>query len=168
MQRSLVIALALFVLVVPSSAAKVIPDACVDGVALWNTRAEVLSEKGLPLRKVRPNNLDIIWRYRDMTIYFAPYEPSDLLVVSVSSTNRTERTARGIGIGSSERAAKRAYPNLSCVTSNGTRLCALPGWVAGRFTELKITRSRVSEIRIYMDSGFDDGRRQKPNPRCRS
>lgn len=171
MLRLSIVTLALFLLVVPSSAAKLIPDACVGGVALWNTRADVLSEKGPPLRKVRRNSYDILWHYRAMTVFFSAYDyntkpPSGFVVVSVTSTDRNERTSRGIGVGSSERAAKRAYPNLSCGTSNGTRRCELPGWVVGHYTEFKVTKSRVSEISIFMDSGFDDGGRQKPDPRC--
>ena len=170
-QRWLVIGFAFFLLVVPSSSANVILHSCVGGVALWNTRDEVLREKGPPLRKVRRNSYDIFWHYRTMTVFFSAYDystkpPSGFVVISVASTNRNERTSLGIGVGSSESAAKRAYPNLRCASFDRTRRCEIRGRDRSYSTSFEITKQRVSEIAVEIDSGFDDGPRQKPDPRC--
>jgi hypothetical protein len=157
-------ALAAFLVLTHSSAARVVPDACIGGIGLWDNSVTVLEERGPPIRKrhVRP---DVWWVYRQGSVLLTPWrasrDPRDLIVLVIRTRDRSERLPTGIGVGSWFSEVRARYPQCP---RHGS--CDVGGSI-DRETVLELDRSRVSRVSVGLDSGFDDGPRQPPDPRCR-
>ena len=123
----------------------IVPQRGIAGVALGMTPAQVRAELGTPSSVRRGRNIFGPWtryRYRRLTIFFQ----GSRSVTSISTTRRTERTARGVGVGSTERQL-RARVRVRCQTFFGARHCYVGSYRPGtRVTDFIVKRGRVVQV----------------------
>jgi hypothetical protein len=135
-------------LLVPASAGAIIQlDRGIAGARLGNTKAEVKTALGQPKRIRNGSNV------------FGPFTTfvyaggirvtfqSGNGVTGVSTTGLGDRTARGVGVRSTEAAVKARVPGVTCNTFSGTRICqrgeGLPG---ERVTSFFLRNGRVVRV----------------------
>jgi hypothetical protein len=162
----LAMALSAAVLVLASStSARVVVDACIGGIGLWDNSTRVLREWGEPVRKERVAP-DTWWRYRNGSVLLTRWgrepAPNRIIVLAVTTTDPREKTPAGIGPGSKLAEVRAAYPRAACRARGPCDI----GKRRGRFTTLQLRRGRVTKVTISLESSFDDGRLQAPDRRC--
>ena len=87
-------ALAAFLVLTPSSVARVVPDACIGGIGLWDNSVTVLEQRGKPIRKrtIRP---DVWWDYRQGSVLLTPWRgsraPRNMIVLVIRTKDPSER-----------------------------------------------------------------------------
>src|SRR3954451_22297258 len=118
------LAAVLATLAVPAAASALVQvDRGIAGARLGNTRAEVRAALGKPRRTITGTNdfgPFVSLRYRGgITVNFQGRRK----VSWVSTTGRGDRTASGVGVGSSEQAVKSRVTGVKCGTTAGTRSC---------------------------------------------
>jgi hypothetical protein len=149
-----------------SPPATVVFNACVGGIGLWDSSARVLRSWGTPVRKVRMPP-DVRWRYPKgsvlLTRWGYPPTPNKIIVLAITTTDPRHRTAAGIGVGSRP-AALLAKHGVRCPVVRGT--CETSDGLL-RHTLITIANRRVAEITVTLNSGYDEGNLQQPDPRCR-
>jgi len=133
----------------PAAGALVQVDRGLAGVRLGNSWAEVRAALGPPSSSAsRRNPFGRFVRYRyagGITVLFK----SGQEVTSVSTTGRGDRTARGVGVGSSEATVARLVRGVTCESPGGVRSCHTGRFEPGqRVTDFTIRNSRVSRITI--------------------
>lgn len=71
-------------------------------------------------------------------------------VISVSTTSRLDRTARGVGVGSTEDTVRRRVAGVACRTEYGYRRCSIGKALAGNaVTDFAIShKGRVTRITL--------------------
>jgi hypothetical protein len=137
-------------LVIPASADAMIQiDRGIAGARIGNTRAEVRAALGTP-KRVRTGTNDFgpftEYRYRGgIRVLFQ----GGTSVSSVSTTGLGDRTARGIGVRSTERAVRRKVPGVTCQTTGGFRSCHTGDFLPGkRVTDFAIRNGRVTRVTV--------------------
>jgi hypothetical protein len=164
-RRVALAALTTFLVLTPSSVAKVVPDACIAGIGLWDNSATVLRQWGKPVSKLR-DGPDVWWDYKHESVLLTPWhgsrKPKDMIVLVIRTTDPRERLPSGIGFGTPAGVARARYPQ--CLPQQPT--CDI-GKAIDRFTTLWFSNSRVSRVSVSLESSFDDGPRKRPDPRCR-
>ena len=124
-------------------------DRGIGGARIGNSEAEVRAALGNPTRRTRGNNPFgplVRYRYRRerITVLFQGARE----VTSVTTTGRADRTAGGVGIGSTERQADRLR-GVKCETIGGVRSCHTGAFRPGRrVTDFRIRRGRVTRVTI--------------------
>ena len=124
-------------------------DRGIAGARLGSTRAEVRAALGGP-RTARSGANDFgpfsRWTYRGgITVLFQGRAE----VSSVSTTGRGDRTARGVGVGSSERAVRQRVRGVRCETIVGSRSCHTGRFTAGEIiTDFLIRGGTVRRITV--------------------
>ena len=104
MNRALAIFMAVLVMAgTPGSAlGEIVPNACIAGVGLWDSRERVAREWGLPTRQTW-QGLDLLWHYPHRTVVLyrwqRPPKPVRWIVLGITTTDRRDRLL-GIGVGS--------------------------------------------------------------------
>jgi hypothetical protein len=137
-------------LTLPAAASALVQvDQGIGGARLGNTRAEVRSALGPPRRVIKGTNdfgPFVSLRYHGrLTVNFQGRRK----VSSVSTTGLGDRTAAGVGIGSTEKAVKRGVPGVRCGKIAGTRSCHTGRFRAGRIvTDFVIKNGRVARITV--------------------
>jgi hypothetical protein len=137
-------------LALPAAAgAKIQIDRGIAGVRLDNSRAEVRSALGAPDSRrsgTNPFGRFVEWRFRgDIRVIFQGRRR----VTSVSTTGLGDRTDRGIGVGSTQRAVRRRVPGVRCETFADVRSCHTGVLEAGRrVTDFQIRRGRVTRATV--------------------
>lgn len=124
-------------------------DRGIAGARLGNTRAEVRAALGTPARVITGSNdfgPFITFRYRGgITISFQ----GEQAVSGVSTTGRGDRTASGVGVGSSEKAVKRGVKGVKCLTEFGVRHCHTSEFLIGRrVTDFTIKKGKVNRVTV--------------------
>jgi hypothetical protein len=146
-------ALALFLtLVMAAPAGAVIrPQKGMAGVRLDMTEAQVRAKLGDPGRTVRGRSIfgpytQLRYSGGRLRVFFQGNRGA----TAVTTTGRTERTARGAGVGSSEGFVKRKVGRVRCETfPGGFRSCHVGRFSAGRrVTDFSIRRGRVTRVTI--------------------
>ena len=125
-------------------------DRGIAGARLDNTRAEVRAALGKPSSVRRDMGIfgpTELFRYRGgLRVLFLGSRPR---VVGVFTTGRGDRTIRGVGVGSSERAVRRRVPGVRCETIAGTRSCHTNEFLAGeRVTDFQIRGGKVRRVSV--------------------
>jgi len=124
-------------------------DRGIAGARLGSSRAEVRAALGAP-RTARSGTNDFgdfsRWTYRGgITVLFQGRAE----VSSVSTTGRGDRTARGVGVGSSEQAVRRRVRGIRCETIVGSRSCHTGRFTAGEIiTDFVIRGGTVRRISV--------------------
>jgi hypothetical protein len=137
-------------LLAPASAGAMIQlDRGIAGARLGNTKAEVRTALGQP-KRVRNGNND----FGPFTVFvyaggIRVTFQSGNAVTGVSTTGLGDRTARGVGVRSTEAAVQQRVPGVNCETFDGTRICqrgeGLPGQ---RVTAFFLRNGRVVRVTV--------------------
>jgi hypothetical protein len=115
-RRAMVLATATMALVAGSAATAdgaILLQHGIGGVRLGQTEGKVRAVRGVPVRVVRARNEFggyIQLRYRGLTVTFQ----GGRRVTAVSTRGRTERTNRGVGVGSTKAELLAAHPSVTC------------------------------------------------------
>jgi len=133
----------------PAAVALVQVDRGLAGVRLGNSRAEVRAALGPPASSASGRNpFGRFVRYRfagGITVLFQGGEQ----VTSVTTTGRGDRTARGVGVGSSEVSVRRLVRGVTCESTGGVRSCHTGRFEPGqRITDFAIRGGRVNRLTI--------------------
>ncbi len=136
-------------LAAPATASALIqPDQGIAGARVGNSKAEVRTALGAPDAKRNGQN-DFgrfsEWRYDGgLRIVFQGRRE----VTSVATTGQGDRTARGVGVGSRERAVRRRVDGITCESfPGGFRSCHTGDYSAGsRVTDFQIEDGRVQRV----------------------
>ncbi len=124
-------------------------DRGIAGARLGNSRAEVRAALGAP-ESTRSGTNDfgtfLQWRFRGgITVIFQGRRE----VSTVSTTGRGDRTVRGVGVGSTERAVRRRVRGIRCETIVGTRSCHTGRFTAGEIvTDFLLRGGKVRRVSI--------------------
>ena len=124
-------------------------DKGIAGARIGNSRAEVRAALGTPSRVISGDNPFgpfVEYRFRGG---IGVLLQGGNAVTSVSTTGRGDRTARGVGVGSSERAVRRRVPGVRCETFSGTRTCHTGRFLPGqRITDFLIRDGKVRRVTV--------------------
>jgi hypothetical protein len=134
---------------VPASAqATIVVQKGIAGVQLGMTRSRVLARLGQPPKRRSGTNDFGQWTgfvYPRVTVTFQ----SGARVTSLRTTSLRERTARGVGPGSTEAQVRARVAGVRCRSEFGFRHCFLGRFLPGRVvTDFHIRRGRVSIVVI--------------------
>ena len=143
----MLVAVAVTALVLPISAgATIVPQHGMAGVRLQMTKAQVRAKLGVPKKTLNGRNdfgLYSTWVYSRVTISFQGRKK----VTSVQTLSPVERTASGVGVGSTEARVKAKVPAVRCSTIAGTRQCIVGAFKPGRTaTVFSIKSGKVSAV----------------------
>ncbi len=125
-------------------------DRGIAGARLNNTQAEVRAALGKPGRVVNDRN-DFgpfrVFRYRGgISVSFQGRRK----VTAVTIKGPGDRTARGVGVGSTEQAVQNRVRGITCETFFGTtRSCHTGDYSAGtRVTDFRIKGGKVTRVTV--------------------
>jgi hypothetical protein len=141
MRRIAFVAALVALTVPPLSGAMIRPQQGMSGVWLGMTKTQVRAKLGRPIGSGGGR------------VYYARVWVGFRLgrVAEITTTRSTERTARGVGVDSTEAAVKRAYPAVVCAPSGGFRRCRLgTGKPNTRATDFLIGHGRVLQVSISL------------------
>lgn len=137
-------------LAAPASASALIQvDEGIAGARLDNTRGEVRTALGRPDATRRGTNVFGPWlEYRyagGIRVFFQGRRR----VTAVRTTGRGDRTARNVGVGSSETAVRNRVPGVTCETVAGLRSCHTGSLEPGeRITDFLLEDGRVRRVTV--------------------
>jgi len=131
-----------------SAAATIIAQQGIAGVKIGMTKSKVRSVLGAP-RSVKTGSNDFgrytILKYGGLQVFFQ----GDTILTSVSTTRTAERTASGVGVGSTEGQVKAKIKGVKCKTDSRFRHCYLGQFTAGhRVTDFAIKRGKVHRVDV--------------------
>ena len=131
-----------------SAAATIVPQQSIAGVKVGMTQAKVRSVLGAPSSVKRGSNdfgKYTIFKYGGLQVNFQ----GNATLTDVSTTRTTERTASGVGVGSTEAQVKAKIKGVKCETDSGFRHCYLGKLGAGhRVTDFSIKHGKVSRVDV--------------------
>ncbi len=131
-----------------AAAAAIVPQRGIAGVSLGMSQARVRAVLGPPVRVVRGSNVFgryTEFRYRGLSVAFQ----GNTAVTGIDTTRRRERTATGVGVGSTEAQVKARVRGVRCKTEFGFRHCFVGAFLPGRrVTDFVIRRGRVARVTV--------------------
>jgi len=137
-------------LALPAAAgAEIVPQKSIMGIELQMTKAEVKAVAGQP-DEVRRRRHEIIgtiteYRYGRTRVGIAPGSG----VIYVSTRDRDERTAEGVGVGTRKRVLRRRLEGERCERTSGVNHCWFGRFRAGRtVTDFRIRDGRVQSVTL--------------------
>jgi hypothetical protein len=142
-------ALAVMLAVAPGASATIRPQVGMAGVQLHMTREQVRARLGPPrtVHHLR-NDFGLVTQYLYPHAVRVTFQ-SGSRVTAIDTTGRHERTARGVGVGSSERTVRSKVAHVRCETIAGVRSCHVGAFRAGRrVTDFLIRRGRVVRVTV--------------------
>jgi hypothetical protein len=147
-----IVALALVVVAAASAVsagATIVPQRGMAGVALGMSPAAVRAKLGKPLRIVRGRN--VFGPYTEFRYPFllrVHFQGNDA-VSSIATTGRKERTAAGVGVGSTQAHVRARVANVRCERLFNQRHCYVGSFRPGtRVTDFFIRNGRVTRVVI--------------------
>jgi hypothetical protein len=146
--RIALLALALVAALALTSAApaRIVVQKGIAGVQLRMTRAKVIQLLGQPPRTRSGTNVFGPWTefiYPRVRVMFQ----SGPLVTGLRTTSRLEKTARGVGPGSTEAQVRARVAGVRCRIEGGFRHCFVGRFLPGRVvTDFHLRRGRVSAV----------------------
>jgi hypothetical protein len=153
MRRHLLLAggaAALAALALPAAApAQIQLDKGIAGARIGNTVAQVHAALGAPASV--HNGSNDFGRFREERYaggIVVDYQGARM-VSSVTTTGLGDRTAKGVGVGSSEAAVRANVPGVRCETVAGSRSCHTHAFTAGRrVTDFFIKSGKVTRVSL--------------------
>ena len=142
------VATALVILLAGAAAvsAAIVPQRGIAGVRLAMTRPQVRAVLGAPAAVVHGSNefgSFTVYRYRGLRVTFQ----GDRTVTAIFTTRTTERTAAGVGVGSTEGQVRAKVAGVRCRTESGFRHCFVGRFLPGkRVTDFRVKRGRVTSV----------------------
>lgn len=132
-------------LALPAQAGAMIQiDRGIAGARIGNSQNEVRAALGDPALVKTGTNEFGPWRQFYFEGGLRVFFQGDEDVTSVTTTGRGDRTAKGIGIGSTEKALKQKHPSFKCESSDGFRFCHTGNGEPGeRITDFQIKKGRI-------------------------
>ena len=152
---AIVVAATAFALAAPPASAEIVVNRSIAGVSLGMSQDEVLDLLGSPDRNVTNIAMDTTYTYRQrgIQVVFAPNgSTNDITTVVVRG--RAERTASGVGIGSTLREMRAGISGERCVRAPNRRHRWCSVRTGRRHTTFVITSTnRVLQI---VFGGYED------------
>jgi hypothetical protein len=131
-----------------AAAATIVPQRGVGGVTLGMKPARVRAILGKPVKIRRANNdfgPYMIYRYNGIAVTFQ----GNIKATSIETSSKKQRTASGVGVGSSESAVHAGVPGVKCKTEGGIRHCFIGQFLPGkRVTDFFLKKGVVSRVVI--------------------
>jgi hypothetical protein len=151
MRRPLAIALVFIgtLIAAPPAGAIIQVQRAISGVALNMTQAQVRAALGTPTRTINASN--------DFGPYTELRYPGGITVsfqgrtrvTAITETGPGDRTATGVGVGSTEAAVRAGVAGARCKTEFGTRHCQVGQSLPGRrVTDFFLRAGRVSRVTV--------------------
>lgn len=141
-------AIAGLLLAAPAAEAAIQLDRGIAGARIGNTRAEVRAALGKPKVRTGTNDFGRWVRYRypgGIEVFFQ----GGRRVTSVSTSGLGDRTAGGIGVGTSEARLRAAIKRVRCETVQSVRICLTGQLRPGRrVTDFRIVDGRVARVTV--------------------
>lgn len=104
------------------------------GVKLGMTRAQVEAKLGKPSAVLKPKS-EILGDYFELRygLTYVSVTPGDEGgVFDISTTSKKQRTADGVGVGTSEKVLKQRVKNVKCEVGRDFRICSVGTFRPGR------------------------------------
>jgi hypothetical protein len=141
---------ALAALLMPATAPALIQvDTGIAGARLGNTSAQVHAALGAPSRTHTGKNEFGAFRQETYQGGIVVSYQGGRTVTSVETTGLGDRTAKAVGVGSTEKAVRAKIPGVKCETSDGIRLCHTHDFVPGRhITDFFIKAGKVTRVSV--------------------
>jgi hypothetical protein len=137
-------------LLLPAAAPALVQvDRGIAGARLGNTVAQVHAALGRPARSHSGSN--DFGRFLQETYGggISVFYQGSRSVTSVVTTGLGDRTAKGVGVGSSEAAVRANVPGVRCETTSGSRSCHTHAFTAGRrVTDFFIRSGKVTRVTV--------------------
>jgi len=131
-----------------SGSAAIVPQRSIAGVKLGMSEAKVKAQLGAPLRVRNGSNLFGHWRqlfYARVAISFQ----SGNTATSLSTRSALEKTASGVGVGSTLEQVRAGLQGEQCKREFGLHHCWLGRWEPGRaVTDFRFKNSRVTQVAL--------------------
>jgi hypothetical protein len=126
--------------------ASIVPNRSIGGASLGQTRAQVRTKLGTPLSVKRGRNdfgRYTVFRYAQVTVTFQ----GNAGATALATTSAAQRTARGVGVGSTEAQVKARVRGVRCSSFGSLRHCTLGRELPGRrVTDFLLRRRRVVRV----------------------
>jgi len=137
-------------LAVPAAASALVQvDKGIGGARLGNTIAQVHAALGRPSRVANGSN--DFGRFRQETYAggIVVFYQGARTVTSVVTTGLGDRTAKGVGVGSSEADVRAKVPGVRCETTAGSRSCHTHSFRPGRrVTDFFFRSGKVARVTV--------------------
>jgi hypothetical protein len=151
MRRLLLPLTALLVIVLAAAAgASIRINIGIDGVKIGQTQAQVRANLGKPSKIIHgANQVSTFTEFRYTALKMVVTFQGDTSVTSMTTRGLGDRTATGVGVGSTEARVKAGVKNVKCeAVSAGRRICFIPVGDSGRGTTFRLTNGKVTEISV--------------------
>ena len=132
----------------PVASPRIVVQKSIAGVALGTTKAQVRAKLGRPAGVRTGSNVFGRWTefvYPRVTVNFQ----SGSRATSLRTSSTRERTAGGVGPGSTEAQVRARVAGVRCRTESGFRHCWVGRFLPGRVvTDFRIRRGRVASVLV--------------------
>lgn len=137
-------------LILPAIAsAQIQVDKGIAGARLGNTTAQVHAALGRPARSQRGRNDFGSFLQETYAGSILVFYQGGRAVTSVTTTGLGDRTAKGVGVGSTEAAVRANVPGVRCETTSGSRSCHTHDFLPGRrVTDFFIKSGKVTRVSL--------------------
>ena len=133
----------------PAASGAIVPQRAMAGISLGMTRAQVTRVAGKPLRVAQLHNeFGALTRLSYPGAVVVDFQGNST-VTAVSTTGTRERTAHGVGVGSTRAQVLRHVPGARCETTAGFAHCYVGSFGPGtRVTDFVLARGRVTRVTV--------------------